>query len=145
MRLIVQLKESELNKPACRWPFWHLLAYGLLSHPATIFLGILAAEHQGCPACYPEGDRATEVDSFWVQALMETPSGLTHRSDSVLLWLPGGCFWTALARASRADDPPGARDHAQRERRAPERGDYTDSTDPIVGIVYGNVRVRVPT
>jgi hypothetical protein len=46
--------------------------------------------------------------------------------------LPGGFFWVALARASRAEGTE-AREYPQRERQAPDREGYVDSTAAIVG------------
>lgn len=133
LELLAHLTGKELNSSASRWGLRHLLGFRLLTLPEHPFLDIFKEEHENCPRCYPERPCWQEINHHWTAVLTSTcPLDYLSCTDSELLQLPGGPFWVALARASRAEGVPKRKDYPQRERRPPQRDGYVNSTDAIV-------------
>ncbi|EHA28425.1 hypothetical protein ASPNIDRAFT_43266 [Aspergillus niger ATCC 1015] len=107
------------------------------------FLQIIAPEHESCSICHSTPDvYPYEPDHHWIETLTAACQlAISKSTASQLLRLPGGFFWVALARASRAEGSA-AKAYPQRERQAPYREGYVDSAAAIPNS-QGEIRVRV--
>lgn len=136
IRVVTQLSDNDLKKPASRWNTRHLVVYRLLiaqSHEA--FLDILEADHNDhCPCCRDDQSTYQTLD---YQAVLELvnglPPNLPERTESELLRRPAGFFWVALSRAMHSDQTEVTREFSRRERRQVNRSDFVSSAAAIQG------------
>ncbi|KAL5333556.1 hypothetical protein BJX70DRAFT_392094 [Aspergillus crustosus] len=122
-----------MGTAASRWTVRHLVAFPLLTMPEKPFLQVIVAEHESCPVCHSWGSYPCALDQDWIKTLTTACElKISQSTDSQLLRLPGGFFWVALARVARAEGLT-AKEYPRRNRQAPRREGYIDSTAAIIG------------
>lgn len=96
-------------------------------------LPILESEHDECPVCNRGDSGSQNLHHEWTRILTsECSLDIREGTDPELLELPGGSFWVALAQAVRAENVE-VKQYPTRERHAPSRAGYIDSTDLLIG------------
>ena len=137
--VILQLPPEIATRPASLFGLRQMLAYRLVIKPRkkTVFLPTLALEHdQRCPLCKGDESSSQRLDPFETESLIgPNPRELYTMSEGQLMRLPGGIFWTALARMAPTEQPASidVKEYPDRERKQVERNDYLDSTQAIPG------------
>lgn len=127
---------KELQLPASKWTYRHLIAYRLLVKPETSFLNILNDDHEvDCPVCKPKRESTQEVDGAKIRALTKKRTfDITKASESELMQQQDGSFWVALSQAIRPDVRDAAmRASSQRKNTKVTKEGFVNSTTAIPG------------